>query len=101
MLSLLLALHLLPGPVPTPDTTRYLIVTKVSSLVDLSAVGQAVTTITMTTSAYVTVALSDTAGGRLAHVVVDSSTFDAGQYTDQMPAAMTTDARRRFSTCTS
>lgn len=90
MLMLLASLHALIGPVnPAPPSMHYKIVTKTTSELDLTAMGQGQQSVVLSISAWVSVTLSDTTGGKLAHIVVDSSTFDAGQFTSAMPPEMT------------
>ena len=91
MLTLLLSLHLIagPGPVPVRAPMHYTIVAKTNTEVDLSAMGQPSQTIAMTVSGFVSVTLTDTVGGTWADIAVDSSTFDAGMFTAQMPPEMT------------
>jgi hypothetical protein len=95
MLLLLLSLHVLTGP--TPPTTRapmhYKIVAKTTSDIDLSAMGQPSQSIVLTVSGFVSVSVTDTVGGKLANITVDSSTFDAGMFTAQMPAEMTASSK--------
>jgi hypothetical protein len=91
MLTLLLSLHVLGGPTPVPVRAplHYKITAKTSTDIDLSAVGQATMSVALTSTAFVTVTTSDTVGGKLVHVVVDSSTFDAGELGSQLPAEYT------------
>lgn len=91
MLTLLLSLHALAGPTPVAPRAplHYKIVAKTTSEIDLSAMGQPSTSIVMTVSGFVSVSMTDTVGGKLADIVVDSSAFDAGQFTAAMPATMT------------
>lgn len=57
---------------PAPKTTRYRIESKGEQVVDLSAVGQGKQTNTTTQIALLSITLSDTTGGQIMHVVVDS-----------------------------
>ncbi len=59
---------------PAPSTARYKIETVAASVVDLSAVGQGEQRTEFTMTAFVTVTLTDSAGGRVMHAVLDSST---------------------------
>lgn len=59
-----------PGSMPT---TRYKIESVVASAVDLSAVGQGEQKNEFTLTGFVTVTLSDSAGGKIMHAVLDSS----------------------------
>jgi len=88
MLALLLSLHALAGPGPV-DPVRYKLVNK--SSVDLGMGGMGAIELTM--SAFVSITLSDSAGGRIAHVVIDSSTFDAGQMAAMMQGQMGDDPK--------
>jgi hypothetical protein len=91
MLTLLLSLHVIAGPTPVPARApmHYKIMAKTNTEIDLTAMGQPSQNIVMTVSGFVSVTMTDTAGGQLANVTVDSSTFDAGMYTAQMPPGMT------------
>ena len=60
---------------PTP--TRYRIDSKVEQIVDLSAMGQGNQTTSFTQLAVISVTLTDTAGGQIMHVVIDSLSSDA------------------------
>ena len=66
-----------PISVSAPSTTRYRLDSKVEQVVDLSAMGQPAQTTLITQTALLTIALSDTAGGQLMHVVVDSLASDS------------------------
>ena len=87
----LLSLHLIAGPTPVPVRApmHFTIVAKTSTQLDLSAMGAPAQDIVMTVSGFVSVMITDTVGGKLASIVVDSSRFDAGMFTTQMPPAMT------------
>lgn len=75
MLAGLLALATTIGIVATPIAPlRYKIEMKALLEADLAAMGQGKMTGDMTLVAFVSVAMSDSAGGQLAHVVVDSMT---------------------------
>ena len=93
MLMFLLALHTIGGPAPKPPAAHYRIVTKTTSEVDLSAMGQPSQSVVMVTSAFVSITVSDSAAGRIAHIMVDSTSFDAGPLTSQMPPEMTANAK--------
>ncbi|MGH7584392.1 MAG: hypothetical protein ACREL5_14320 [Gemmatimonadales bacterium] len=94
MLPLLLAIHAMSGPAPRPAAaSRYKIVSTTVTDIDATSLGQAAVTYTMTLSAYVSITVSDTSGGQLAQVVVDSSTYDAGDLTAMLPDAMREDAK--------
>jgi hypothetical protein len=83
MLTLLLALAAAPSP---RDSTpaRYHLVNK-STVV----VGDGMQTVEITLSEFVSVTMHDSGAGQLAHVVVDSSSFDAGTLTAMLPEVMT------------
>lgn len=74
---------------PMQAPAHYKIVSKTTSELDLSAMGAPSQSVVISVSAWVSVTLSDTTGGKLAHVVVDSSSFDAGAITAAMPPEMT------------
>ena len=74
MFALLLSLHTLFGPTPLVPV-HYKLVNK--STVDLGMGGMAPIALTM--SAFVSITMTDSAEGRVANVVIDSSTFDAGE----------------------
>ena len=74
MFALLLAVHTIIGPVPVAPV-HYKLVNR--STVDLGMGGMGPIALTM--SAFVSVTLTDSAAGRVANVVIDSSTFDAGE----------------------
>lgn len=75
------------GPTHGPDKAaqRYRLDLVVVQEVDATAAGQGIAKSDITSSAFVTVTMSDTTGGKLAHVVIDSVTLTvsgplAGQY---------------------
>lgn len=88
--SLLLAL-LLPGPVrgPGDPPIKYRLESKNAIVMDLSSMGQGTQEITTSVVAFLTLTMSDTTGGRLAHVVVDSGKFDGGEMMAMLPDSMT------------
>jgi hypothetical protein len=90
---LLLVLQILAVPLPVRAPLRYKIVTRTNTDIDLTAAGQGSQTIALVSTTFVTVNLSDTTGGRIANVVVDSSAFDGGAITAQLPAEMLTDPK--------
>jgi hypothetical protein len=49
--------------------------------------------IVLSMSAYVSISVSDSAGGQIAHVVIDSSAFDAGTFAAAMPPQMLQDPK--------
>ncbi|MEO8450695.1 MAG: hypothetical protein ABI647_12930 [Gemmatimonadota bacterium] len=61
-----------------PVTTKYRIEVKAEQTVDLSAAGQGTQTTATTFAGVVRVTLTDTAGGKTLHAVIDDATFDAG-----------------------
>lgn len=69
-----LAVLALPAepPLPAPLTTKYRIETRVEQVQDLSAFGQGEQSIVQDQAALITISLTDSAGGRAMHVVVDS-----------------------------
>jgi hypothetical protein len=98
MVSGLLALLSLTGGVvgPTgPDKAaqRYRLDLVIVQEVDATAAGQGVAKSDITSSAFVTVTMSDTTGGKLAHVVIDSVNMTvngplAQQYTQELAVAL-------------
>jgi hypothetical protein len=90
---LLLVLHMLAGPLPARAPLRYKIVTRTNTDMDLTAAGQGPQTFVLISTTFVTVNLSDTTGGRVANIVVDSSAFDGGAITAQLPAEMLADPK--------
>jgi hypothetical protein len=64
-------------PGPAPVTTKYKIETKVQTTIDLSAMGQGTQQQDVIQSAFITIALNDTATGKVVHVVIDSLATDA------------------------
>ena len=70
------------GPVialrSAPVTTRYRVETKTETTVDLSGVGQPNQQVNLGVVSWIAVTLSDTTGGRIMHVVVDSIRYDGG-----------------------
>jgi hypothetical protein len=60
------------GPAAAPVTTSYRIETRVEQIQDLSAFGQGEQSIVQEQAAHLTVTLTDSAGGKALHVVVDS-----------------------------
>ena len=92
MLAGLLVLATIAGVSSPTAPMRYKIDFKSSQEVDLSAAGAGKQMSELTASAWITVTMSDTAGGQLAHVVVDSLTATptgmmAQQITDEAIAA--------------
>ncbi len=85
MLMLLLALH---TPRPAAPPARFHLVNK-STVV----IGDGAQTIVMTLSAFVSVTTRDSADGQLAHVLIDSTTFDAGDITAMLPPQLLESAK--------
>jgi hypothetical protein len=75
ILPLLLSLHSMAGPGPVAPPARYKIISK--TVVDVGMGGMA--PITMTTAGFVSIQLTDSAGGKVVHVVIDSSALDMGE----------------------
>jgi hypothetical protein len=88
MLTLLLSLHLLGGPVPPRAPVHYHLTNRVS--VEMTMMPAP---IVLLQSAYVTISLTDSAAGQVARVVIDSSTFDAGQFGAAMAGQMAEDPK--------
>jgi hypothetical protein len=83
------------GPTRGPDKAaqRYRLDLVIMQEVDATAAGQGVAKSDISSSAFVTVTMSDTTGGRLAHVVIDSVTMTAtgplaGEYTQERAIAL-------------
>ncbi len=78
--ALLWGVH--PGPAnalrTAPVTTHYRVETKTETTVDLSGVGQPNQQVNLGVTSWIAVTLSDTTGGRILHVVVDSLKYDGG-----------------------
>ncbi len=70
--SLALVPFLLPNTTPAASTTRYRFDLKVETTVDLSVVGAPTQITNLGLSAWVVMTLSDSAGGKVVHVIVDS-----------------------------
>ena len=90
MLMLLLALldSGAPGAPGAPAAARYHMVNR-STVV----VGDGAQTIVMTMSAFVSVTMRDSADGHVAHVAVDSCSFDAGEMTAMLPPQLLESAK--------
>jgi hypothetical protein len=80
----------LPAMVVAPTTTRYRIDQSLTQEIDATAAGGAKQKIAFTTSSFITVKLSDSAGGRVMRVVVDSLRGDSAV---PIPAAVLDSAR--------
>ncbi len=68
---------LLVAATPAPTTLRYRIESKTEQVVDLSAMGQGNQTNAFSQIAIISITLSDTAGGKVMHAVVDTIGSDA------------------------
>ncbi len=90
MLALLVATSGIVGPGDGPDNSpqRYRLDVKLNQTVDLTAAGMGEMISEVTSTAWVTLTVSDTTGGSLAHVVIDSMNVAA---TGQLAAAFTQD----------
>lgn len=95
LLALLSLAAAAAGPTGGPDKAaqRYRLDLVVMQEVDATAAGQGIAKSDITSSAFVAVTMSDTAGGRLAHVVIDSVTMTvsgplAAQYTSELATAL-------------
>jgi hypothetical protein len=90
MLALLTLTTGAVGPASTADTAaqRYRIDLTIKQDIDLTAAGQGPQTTDMTGTAFVTLTMSDTTGGKLAHLAIDSMTVVA---TGQLSNAFTQD----------
>lgn len=89
MLPMLLTLLAsLPTTTAPADSFRYRIVAESIQEIDASAMGQPSQTVEITTTALVTVRLTDSAGGQVAHITVDSAGVDAGEMMAMLDAEM-------------
>ncbi len=82
MLAGFLAVATLMGGTTAPDNAernphRYRVEFSIGSVIDLTAAGQGESESDITGTALVTLTLSDTAGGRIAHLVIDSLAVSA------------------------
>lgn len=79
MLALLVATSAIVGPGDGPDKSpqRYRLDFKLSQTVDLTSAGMGQMASDVSSTSWVTLTVSDTTGGSLAHVVVDSITVTA------------------------
>jgi hypothetical protein len=75
---------------------HYRVEAQTVATVDLSSMGQAPQNQTMTSMALLTTTVRDTAGGKVAHIVIDSITFDGGGAEAQMPPEMLVSAKGAF-----
>ena len=88
MLATLLLAALLGGQGPVGPPVKYKFETKSTTTVDLSAMGQGNQTVETSAVAFFAVTMSDTTGGQLAHVVIDSMHFDGGQMMAMLPDSL-------------
>ena len=88
MLSAILLASLLAGPHPAGPPLKYKFETKSTTTVDLSAMGQGNQTVETSAVAFFAVTISDTTGGQLAHVVIDSLHFDGGAMMAMLPDSL-------------
>jgi hypothetical protein len=96
MVAGLLALSLLAaGPGGTDGAPqRFKIEVKQAQTIDLSAMGQGAQENGINATGFVTITMSDTAGGKIAHVVLDSMTIEAsGAAAGQFPAFLADSAK--------
>ena len=70
--SFALGLLVLPRAASAPSTTKYYFELKSEQVVDLSVFGQPNQVTTLDLKAWMTMTLTDSAGGRVVHVIVDS-----------------------------
>lgn len=100
IVSGLMALALLTGGPNGPDkpaTMRYKVDVAVKQAVDLTPMGQGVMDSDINAAVWVAVTMSDTAGGQLAHLVIDSMSVEAtGMAGAQFPQEAVNAARGAF-----
>lgn len=90
LLPMLFTLFTAPPATITPaDSFRYRIVSISNQEVDASALGQPSQTVTITTTALITLRLTDSAGGQVAHITVDSAGMDGGEAMAMLGPEMT------------
>lgn len=91
MFPLLLTLLAASPPTTAPaDSFRYRMVTKSVQEIDMAALGGGMQTAEITTTALVTVVLTDSAGGQVAHITVDSAGMDGAEAMAALGPEMTT-----------
>ncbi|MES2304694.1 MAG: hypothetical protein V4558_04275 [Gemmatimonadota bacterium] len=88
LLPSLLALSLLAGVGPGGPPIKYKFTSKNVTSADLSAMGQGKQDIAMSVTAFFAVTMTDTTGGQIAHVLIDSLQLDAGQMGAMLPDSM-------------
>lgn len=88
LLPALLLASLLSGPGPVGPTVKYRFESKNVTAVDLSAMGQGNQNAETSAVVYLAVTMSDTVGGQLAHVLIDSMNFDAGPMAGMLPDSL-------------
>lgn len=79
-----------PAAIAPADSFRYRIVTTSNQEVDASALGQGSQNVTITTTALITLRLTDSAGGQVAHITIDSAGMDGGEAMAMLGSEMTT-----------
>ena len=77
-----------PATLAPADSFRYRIVSSAVQEVDASALGQPSQTVTITTTALITLRLTDSAGGQVAHITIDSAGMDGGEAMAMLGAEM-------------
>jgi hypothetical protein len=89
MLAMVLALAVTQGPVVPAPPKRYRLETTTTSEQDLTAVGKGKLSGGLTTTAFISVALTDSATGQIARLTLDSTRLAAtGEMAKQLPPAV-------------
>jgi hypothetical protein len=78
------------GPLPAQ---HYKVEVTSTQNVSMAAMGMPDQQVKLTSTGFLTVTMSDTTGGRLAHVTIDSSTFDGGELMAQLDPATLGDTK--------
>src|ERR687894_438288 len=86
----LAAVLVLPAIGPAPTTTKYRIDQSLFQEIDATAVGASKQVISFSTASFITVFLTDSAGGKIIRVVIDSLQGDS---TTPIPPAVLDSAR--------
>jgi hypothetical protein len=90
LLPMLFTLLSVPAATIAPaDSFRYRIVTVSNQEVDASALGQGSQTVSITTTALITLRLTDSAGGQVAHITIDSAGMEGGEAMAMLGPEMT------------
>lgn len=90
LLPMLLTLFTAPPVSVAPaDSFRYRIVSVSNQEIDASALGQPSQAVTITTTALITLRLTDSAGGQVAHITIDSAGMDGGEAMAMLGPEMT------------